>query len=77
MYSNTEINIKYLEHAHSFVGRVFMLQVRNSSIAKKNCLESQQGTSQGHPVRSDFQTVKEQVVFFVQKSPPLAVARHP
>ena len=57
--------------------RVFCIIDREYSIAKKNCLESQQGTSQGHPVRSDFQTVKEQVVFFVQKSPPLAVARHP
>ena len=27
-------------------------------------------------VRSDFQSVKTQVVFFCEKSPPLAVARH-
>jgi hypothetical protein len=29
--------------------------------------ESQQGTSQGHPVRSDFPIVKTQVVFFWRK----------
>ena len=33
-------------------------------------------TGASHPVRSDFQIVKKQVVFFCEKSPPLAVARH-
>jgi hypothetical protein len=42
----------------------------------KNTPESQQGASQAHAVRSDFQTVKKQVVFFCEKSPPLAADRH-
>ena len=51
------------------------LWIKVSSKAKKQ-LESRLRASQEHPVRSDFQIVKTQVVFFREKSPPLAVARH-
>ena len=52
-----------------------LLCIKVSSRVKKPP-KSQQGASQWNPVRSDFQIVKKQVVFFCEKSPPLAVARH-
>ena len=52
-----------------------LLWIKVSSGAKKQ-LESRLRASQGHPVRSDFTIVKTQVVFFCEKSPPLAVDRH-
>ena len=64
------------EHAHSLVERVFLLSWIKYQAKQKNTLESQQGTLQAHAVRSDFQTVKKQVVFFCEKSPPLAADRH-
>jgi len=53
----------------------FAIMDKVSSEAKKQP-ESRLRASQEHPVRSDFQIVKTQVVFFREKSPPLAVARH-
>ena len=52
-----------------------LLWIKVSSEAKKQP-ESRLRVSQEHPVRSDFPIVKTQVVFFCEKSPPLAVARH-
>ena len=52
-----------------------LLWIKVSSEAKKQP-ESRLRASQGHPVRSDFPIVKTQVVFFREKSPPLAVTRH-
>ena len=52
-----------------------LLWIKVSSEAKKQP-ESRLRVSQEHPVRSDFPIVKTQVVFFREKSPPLAVTRH-
>ena len=52
-----------------------LLWIKVSSEAKKQP-ESRLRVSQEHSVRSDFTIVKTQVVFFCEKSPPLAVTRH-
>jgi hypothetical protein len=65
-----------MKHARSHMERVFSaLQIKISNHTKRPP-ESQQRVSQGHHVRSDFQIIKTQVVFFCEKSPPLAADRH-